>query len=303
MSIPRLTRKRTRELGDEARSANPEVLVGGIFNDPNTYEMVMSLRPDEGVNGTPFIMYVSNEGSNLYDQPTYLAHHPRHTGLGAHGRAESLVETLAVLMSTTERVCGKYRFSWGNPPRYFTPNDGHEYNIYLWQSMACRNVHSLIFKGNHYFAARDSFYYQGHNQKCGNKFCNLLALSRVEDSPFQTFLHNLEHSNVAHPSAAQLNEENASAYIEYLKRKLEPEVQKTSLDVMIAANAYGAEVYIYSAVLGGLANFTEFRFQTKGIYNFNLPNGKKRPKWVLVEDQSVVIRYFYLYITYIVKYY
>jgi hypothetical protein len=98
MSIPRVTRKRSRELGDEARSANPEVLAGGIFNDPNTYEMVMSLRPDEGINGTPFIMYVGNEGPNLYDQPAYLAHHPRHTGLGAHGRAESLVETLAVLI-------------------------------------------------------------------------------------------------------------------------------------------------------------------------------------------------------------
>ena len=74
--------------------------------------------------------------------------------------------------------------------------------------------------------------------------------------------------------------------MEYLRRKLEPEVQKTPLDILIAANAYGAEVYVYSASLGGLTNFTEFRFQMKGIYNFNLPNGKKRPKWVLVEEQN-----------------
>ena len=71
----------------------------------------------------------------------------------------------------------------------------------------------------------------------------------------------------------------------FLRRKLEVEIEKTVLDACIVANIYHAEIYFYDALLSEHHDTTTFHFMQKAVYNFNLPDGKKRPKWILVRDR------------------
>ena len=282
MSIPRVTRKRSREiveeLAEEARSSNPN-LVSAIFCEPGVYEMVMSLRPDEGINGKPFIMYKSIIGRDLYDQPFPNSHWSYGVDYSI-GVSESLIESLAVLISATERLCGNHHIGWDNASSHCQPS-----NPFRWRQIVCRNLHALIFKGNKYFASRESFYYRDHRPNEEDKFCNLLNESRHTDDDFKRLLETMEDCNITHPSASALEENNPPAFMYYLERKLESQVPKTDLDIMIVANAYHAEVCLYWADLRPGRTST-FHFWQKGVYNYNLPDGKKRPEWVLVQDRT-----------------
>jgi len=281
MSISRVTRKRGREIAEElaaeARTSNPEV-VSAIFCEPGVYEMVMSLRSDEGINGKPFIMYKSVVGRDLYEQPFPDSHWSYGVSYSV-GASESLIECLAVLISGTERLCGNHHIGWDQASSRHQPP-----NPFQRSQIVCRNLHSLIFKGNKYFASRESFFYRDHRPNGADQFCNLLHESRLTDDDFQQLLENMEDANVTNPSASALKEKNPPAFMYYLERKLESQVPKTDLDIMIVANAYHAEVYLYRADLSP-GRLHTFHFWQRGVYNYHLPNGKRRPVWILVQDR------------------
>ena len=152
----------------------------------------MGLNPDQGINGKPFVMYMTVVGDDLSNQTR-----PHLQRVQSIGGAQSLSVALIELIKATEDICGKSPpQSSGDPWHAPLPTQRH--------IVVNRCLEKLIYEGNRYFAGRDSFLYAFHNPPPCDRFCNLLDESRILDNGFQRLLATMTLCNVGHQSASDL---------------------------------------------------------------------------------------------------
>lgn len=221
----------------------------------------MTLPPSMGINNIPYIMTISKVGNDMDVLPIVDTDHTT--------APFSMEDSLLALIIKTENTCRHELLADRDP----APADGVLYDV-------CRNLNSLIFKGNTNFLLQSEELYTRHNHPEELRFRSLLCRSRAEDPYWENFMHMHCVHQLRTPCVYELVDTNDFAVNYYVRRKLDTCTPFTELDAYVVANAYHAELEVYN---GPRIGYVNYRFKSSCSYNYQTID-KPRPKWILFKD-------------------
>jgi hypothetical protein len=151
------------------------------------------------------------------------------------------------------------------------------------------DISGLVYKGCVHFLCSDALNSGLLNPDANTSFTEAFKFHRYSDQNFNHFLRRVEENHHRCSLSAIVNSDSAELRNLYLNRKLD-DVEFTVLDAYVIADAFQAELKVYYMTNDDCysPNYTGSTVDWKSLsynrYNFNTPNGQKRPVWTLLSD-------------------